>query len=334
MSERLLIVKLSALGDVIAALPLATWIKSVHPDATIDWVIEKKWASLLKKHPAIDRTIAPDTKGSQRAIWTEIRALRTRRYDRVIDLQGNCKSALFTLFARSRKKCGYRFKLAPEWPNSLVTNRKFPFKETLPLRAELEQIFTHLFNRPPPTIAFNLAASDSIKLPPKVGPLIMVSPFSRWSNKELSPKTLREFLVLLEKQLKPTFILTVGTPQEKEKAHSAISGLRSAHILGPLDLAAWQGMIKEMDFVITVDSASLHLTQTTSVPCFAIFGPSSSHIYSTSFSVQGGCPYGETFVKRCPRLRTCPTGACLKDLTAKTLFNQFLEFAKCRVGAD
>ena len=97
-----------------------------------------------------------------------------------------------------------------------------------------------------------------------------------------------------------------------------------------MSLPLWQHFMYLVDGVISVDSAALHLCGTTTTPSFSLFGPSSALAYrplgSKHDAFQGTCPYGTTFDKRCPSLRTCETGACLKEVSPDVLFGQFQQF--------
>jgi heptosyltransferase-1 len=85
--------------------------------------------------------------------------------------------------------------------------------------------------------------------------------------------------------------------------------------------------MKGMDLVISMDSLPLHLAGSLNIPTFGVFGPSSAQKYNPSPSpaFQAACPYNEVFMKRCPKLRTCPTGACLKNLEGDRLYKTFKE---------
>jgi heptosyltransferase-1 len=106
---RILIVKLSSLGDVVHALPVVQDIRRAHPDATIDWVVEPSFAPLLQRVQGLDQVIECALRRWTRAWWTRAvraefaafrRQLRSRRYDAVIDLQGLTKSAAIARMAR------------------------------------------------------------------------------------------------------------------------------------------------------------------------------------------------------------------------------------------
>jgi heptosyltransferase-1 len=72
------------------------------------------------------------------------------------------------------------------------------------------------------------------------------------------------------------------------------------------------------------------LAGSTSTPTYSIFGASSAQKYkpigTCHKAFQGECPYGKTFEKRCDILRTCKTGACIKQLQGEQLFNHFFDW--------
>ena len=112
----------------------------------------------------------------------------------------------------------------------------------------------------------------------------------------------------------------------------------SSDLLAKMRLPLWQQFMARMDGVLSVDSSALHLAATVNVPSFSVFGPSRASLYQpvgkNHHSFQALCPYGKSFDKRCPILRSCSTGACLKELSYEELIKTFfswyehLEFAK------
>jgi heptosyltransferase-1 len=105
---RVLIVKLSSLGDVVHAMPVVHDIRTALPEATIDWVVEPGFAPLVRRVEGVDEVIECALRRWSGAWWTaqtrsEWRAFRSRlrreRYDAVLDLQGLTKSALIARLA-------------------------------------------------------------------------------------------------------------------------------------------------------------------------------------------------------------------------------------------
>jgi len=106
---RILLVKLSSLGDVVHAMPAVQDIVAAHPGATVDWVVEPAFAPLVQRVAGVAEVIGAPLRRWRRGWWTarvrsEFKALRERlqrnAYDAVIDLQGLTKSALIARLAR------------------------------------------------------------------------------------------------------------------------------------------------------------------------------------------------------------------------------------------
>ena len=81
-----------------------------------------------------------------------------------------------------------------------------------------------------------------------------------------------------------------------------------------------------------MDSLPLHLAGTSGTATFSVFGASSAQKYKplgiAHQAVQGVCPYGKVFERRCPVLRTCPTGLCIKSILGDDLYNEYLKTEK------
>jgi heptosyltransferase-1 len=160
---------------------------------------------------------------------------------------------------------------------------------------------------------------------------VMVCPGSNWPNKQLSQETLRSFLHCFAEKLEAHFIFLWGHKEEKELAERlALSFPRKGTVLNKVTLPTLQNLMSKVDLVIAMDSLPLHLAATTATPSYSIFGASSAHKYKPiglhHEAFQGSCPYGQTFTKRCDKLRTCKTGACIKDLQGKQLFDHFYKW--------
>ena len=115
MSEELkniLIVKLSAIGDVIHALPVSYAIKETFPDSKITWVVEPPAYDLLKMNPCVDKIILFEKKkfktfgGFFEKFFPFRKELQAEKYDAVLDLQGLFKSAAIAFFANANIKLG------------------------------------------------------------------------------------------------------------------------------------------------------------------------------------------------------------------------------------
>ena len=123
---RILLVKLSSLGDVVHALPVVQDILAAMPDAQIDWVVEKSFAPLLSRITGLHRVIPCEIRRWRKSVffavtrreWRAFKSdLQREKYDAVIDLQGLTKSALVARLAK-KAQGGKRFALANQTDGS------------------------------------------------------------------------------------------------------------------------------------------------------------------------------------------------------------------------
>lgn len=338
-ASRILIVKTSSLGDIIQSFVVLNYLKNRFPDAAIDWAVERRFISIVEAHPLVSRTIAFDSKSRRFSEYaSSARDLRRSRYDFVFDLQGNCKSGVVTLLAKSSCKVGYGRKSIREWPNLFATNRRFNVPSNLNIRLQLLSLIREFLRDSEPMPAFFDGVRFKITFEEKqkieelltqhgASERIMVCPGSQWKNKQLPVRTLSEFLKKIDRSKNASFFLIWGNAEEKKFCEELQEGLKSSLIVDRLELPVWQNLMSEMDIVIAFDSGALHLCGTTSTPSFSIFGPTMPEIFKpfgqNHFFMRGECPYLRSFEKQCPLLRTCPTGACIRSLTAEEIFNRF-----------
>lgn len=124
---RILVIRLSAIGDVVRVLPALDGLRELHPNAQIDWAVEPKAAALLEGHPSLDRVLVferpAQAKGSVKAFWAFCKRIRANRYDVVVDFHGIFKSGLITALSRAPERYGFARPRSQEG-SYLFTNRK------------------------------------------------------------------------------------------------------------------------------------------------------------------------------------------------------------------
>jgi ADP-heptose:LPS heptosyltransferase len=115
-NPRILVIRLSAMGDLVFALPAIKALKNARPDATIDWLVEDKHSALLTSCPFINEVIIyPRSTLTTLSLFKHLKALRNRSsYDVIFDLQSNSKSAMQLLALKSKHKFGFARGIAKE----------------------------------------------------------------------------------------------------------------------------------------------------------------------------------------------------------------------------
>ncbi len=123
--RRVCIVMMSAVGDAVHVLPVVNALKRANPATHITWVLQPGPASLVKGHPSVDEIILFDRTLGLAAFASVRRALSTRRFDLVINLQVYFKAGIVTALAKAPVKMGFDRARARDL-NWLFTNRKIP----------------------------------------------------------------------------------------------------------------------------------------------------------------------------------------------------------------
>lgn len=171
---KILIVKLSAIGDVIHTLPALNAIRRHYPDAEIDWLVEEAAASVVEGHAALDRVIVsrrkrwlralrngPNRIATLRSILRFIREIRATRYDLIIDFQQLMKSGLMVWLARGNVKAGFDGGMAHMEESHRFLNRRIP-----PVSMEIHALERYLIlvralGIPVAEIEYNIPVGDA-----------------------------------------------------------------------------------------------------------------------------------------------------------------------------
>jgi len=304
----ILIVKTSSLGDIIQSFPVLDYLRARFPPVVIDWVVKGSLVDIVAGHPFVRHAIPLGD-------W---KRLRQEKYDVVFDLQKNTKSGIVTALSRAKVKVGFGWQSVREWPNVLFTNCRFEVPKDINIRLQYVRLVQRYFDDQTEVLGQ--------KAPRKTGKKIMVCPGSKWVNKQLPVETWIEVL----KKISGNFYLMWGSEAEKAMCEEITRQVGHSMVVDKLSLTDWQTLMGEMDLVIAVDSSALHLAGYVNTPTFSVFGPTRPEIFKPlgdhHLAIQGTCPYAMRFEKQCPALRTCKTGACMKNFSAEQIVQSLLQF--------
>lgn len=125
MSERILLVRLGALGDIVHLLPALDALRRARPSARITWVCEDRFAGLLRGHPQLDRLIESPRRAWRRegfGAWRRfLEQLRAEPYDLALEWQGLMKGAWIVRASGAKERVGYAPPLSKEASHRLMT---------------------------------------------------------------------------------------------------------------------------------------------------------------------------------------------------------------------
>ncbi len=314
---RILVVKLSSLGDLAHALPAVRALQT-RTGAVVDWVTQPEYASLVAGCRDVDRVISFPRRNVARGFWSFWRELRRERYDAIVDLQGLLKSALVTRLARGKRRYGpaWAREGAARWYNEQPAKTAGPRGHAT---AEMLAV-VHLVapGTEVPEAALNFAETPGDGSP---GPHVAFAPFSRWATKnwpvekfaELGQRMIREMGCRID---------VVGGASDAAAGESLARqiGEGCRNLCGKTDLPGLCGGLKGKDLLVGVDSGPLHWADALGVPLVAIYGatdPARTGPWRQRDSV---VVKADLDCRPC-HSRTCRRGdlACLNDLDVDTV---------------
>ncbi|MCW5963302.1 MAG: glycosyltransferase family 9 protein [Bryobacterales bacterium] len=274
-NERVLVLRLGAMGDVLHALPAVEALARSYPRLRIHWLVKPQWLPLLDGNPFLSRLIP------YRRDWTSLRALaadlRAQEYDVALDLQGLLQSAMLSLISRARYRVGYGRAAAREKLASLCYQTK------------VEPHSAHIVNRHLEVVAALGATADPEPcwLPPgnpegelPLGPFVLAAPFAGWLSKQWPLEYYGAFAQLL-RQRGLTLVLNVA-----ERDRPRLVALAGVHV----HCSSIDGLIdatRRATAVLGLDSGPLHLAAALGKPGVALFGPTDP-ARNGPYLVQGG----------------------------------------------
>ena len=294
MSNRILISRLSAIGDVIHTLPVLCALRDAMPEAFIAWVVEGRNGELLRGHPALDELIV--VKRGWLKSWSAVRALRRQlralRFDTAIDVQGLTKSAIVSWLSGARTRIGYSGvdgrELSP-WLNNAriaptalhVVDRNLELLTALGIerpvvRFDLPESATDAAMADGWSSHFSgqAAAAKPAKAGTPADDYAVINPGAGWKSK-LWP---RDRFAAVARHLGERHgmrSLVVWVPgQEKLWAEEIVTWAAGhATLAPPTTLTELAAICRRAALFISSDTGPLHIAAAVGTPCIGLFGP-------------------------------------------------------------
>lgn len=281
--ERILVVRLSALGDVLLATPAVRALKRHFPSAAVDWLLEKPYAPLLAANPYAS-PIAYDKAGAHAGAsgFLLLRSeLAARGYDLVVDLQGKPKTRLFRglgkdcLALRTRSAAQSFLTLVGRNPPLTRAHAVDLFLEALsPLGVASDGRALDL------QLTDEMRAEAAHALPE--GTLVGLAPGARWATKRWPPERFAQLAAELRALgLTPVLLGGPGDAAVLAAVRAGLESIPGAAVGAPMkDTAALSvgglaAAIARCRLVVAGDSGPVHIASALGTPVVALFGPTS-----------------------------------------------------------
>jgi heptosyltransferase-1/heptosyltransferase-2 len=326
---RVLVVKLSSMGDVIHATGALRALRLALPRAHLALAVEGRWAPVVRHNPHLDALIEspPRDRLSLRMLREARRSLaQSGPFDVAIDLQGNPRSAAWMYLAGAPIKVG-RGGIRPGWRGSVVTGHS---RHAVVICADIIRSLGIDVSDPAPEIV--TSADDEGRLDtalagqglPATG-YILLNPFSRWRSKSWPLDTAATVIRRLWDATEHTFVLTGGADDRTAaiELQARVGSRPLPSLLGRMTLGEALCCFRRPRLMITCDSGPMHAAAAFRVPVVALFGP--THPEHT-----GPWGHGHRVIqaRRPPShhmYRSDPTGEYMKAISAESIVTAVIE---------
>ncbi len=265
---RILIIKLSSIGDLFHALPAVHNLK-VGLNADIDWVTTTAYVDLVRCFDDVDRVIGFPRKHFFQNFKTFAASLREDRYDMIVDLQGLLKSAIVGRLAHGAQRIGPSFQR--EGARCFYTSVAGVRNKNRHAVLENLDIIRHLgIEEIPHTFPVSFPEYKTETQHPRVG----ICPSSRWPSKNWPVERFAEVANALQTSAGASITL-LGGPEDGDVCQIIESKLDHPceNLAGKTTLPEIGGILNTMDLLIANDSGPIHMAAAVGTPALAIFGP-------------------------------------------------------------
>ena len=292
--RRILIVKLSALGDVAHALPVIDYLRNAAPGAELDWAVDRRFAPILEGNPGLRRVVPLDlsrwkrewsTADARRSFAAGLRELRAGGYDAAFDIQGNIKSGVVTLLSGAPVRWGFGRDGVREAPNLLFTNRKVRLRpEDRHIAEKILRVASAPFGIPFDLSALKsdivtgeaenaVAAEIARDRIPGATPLMVLHPGTTWVTKRMDPSFWAGAVRGLRERIPGAgVLLSWGNEEERQEAERIREAAGGAVALLPrLTLKELAAVYRACGFVMAPDTGPLHIAAAVGARTVSVF---------------------------------------------------------------
>ncbi len=276
--HRILLVRTSALGDVVHALPVLAAIRRALPRATVAWIVDEAFAPLLEGHVQIDTLLPVPLRRWRRGgagrgaeLARFVRAVRSFAPTVAIDLMGNYKGALLARLSGAPRRVGAAAGSRREASSALWVNVRVALAAGHAVERGLELLAPLGVAGQPVDFAPSALACGRDQVP--AGEYLFIHPGAAWGNKRYPPALWGA--VAAELGRKSGLAIKVGAARGEEAMADAVvhasQGTAERHDAPTLDHLA--GAIRGARLVLAGDTGAIHLARALEIPVVAVHGP-------------------------------------------------------------
>lgn len=341
---KILVVRLSSLGDILHLFPAISDLRGCMPDAEIHWLVEPAFAQMAAWHSGVDKVIAAPLRSHKKAWWKvpgllrEIkRQLRTENYDLVLDAQGLLKSAVLARLA-GVDVYGFDKNCARESLAAKFYQKTAKVPHGLHVIEKNRQLVAQLFGadiRQPADFGLEAFRRQQLTeilphhLEPFVRRLSLVLLHGTTWNSKYWPESSWIELVRLLSEKGWQCLLPWGNEEEHQRA-MRLAGNERAQVLPKLSLTELMAVLLRSQGFISVETGIGHLAAVLDIPGIMLHGPTdpdySGILGKSCLHLTSGLDCSPCFKRDCPILEATESiPPCQQKITAAMVFQHCLQ---------
>jgi len=310
--SRILLIKPSALGDVVHTLPVLVKLRARYPQAQIDWLITPENAEIVRYHPALSNVVLfarrDFSKRGRRwraflSFFDLLKQVRSAKYELIVDMHGQVRSAFFALISGARVRIGFDRPVKRGLTVSAEHDLKnipshgwrgaregswVAYTHRIPIPTlDVHAIDRYLWIAPllglddnPPDLTIHLSPQATNKVNrlleehgvPASKPLVVLVPGTIWETKHW---TIEGFAGVARQFLQDGFAVALaGTTRDQQRCRQiAAAAPGTCDLSGKTTPADLAALIRRAEVAVTNDSGSMHVAASLGKPMVSVFGP-------------------------------------------------------------
>jgi heptosyltransferase-1 len=283
---KVLVVKLSALGDILHAMPAVR--RVVSAGIEVDWMVDTRYADVLKLFPGLGAVHVVDPKGWGKAARSgnipatfgkmkkQLSGPRSATYHMALDIQGLLKSAVLARLSGAGKVAGFSRSASREKAAASLYHLTVDVDPLSPVTSQISRLFSKSLQIPegiePPGLVVPDAGREAARPFLGMGSPAVLLAGGGWTTKLIPVDTMRQ--IARELCVNGPVLICSGSEEERERAGGAADGLDGVTVLDREPLETVAGVMEEARVVIGPDTGLVHLAAGLNTPTVSLFGPS------------------------------------------------------------
>lgn len=318
VSQRILLIRLSSLGDIVLTTPAIRAVRAHFPDAYIAMLVGKQSADVLRENPHLDEIITFDRSAKSKdtgEMLRTVRVLRERKFTLAIDLQRKFRTALLMYFSGAPARVGKGALCTVrvlEQENKHATAHYFDLLHAagIPAVDQRLELFLAESERTDASQRFDAAGI------PQTGLKVGIFPGAGWKLREWMPDRFAAIADRLVQHFNAE-VLIFGGQKEADLVHAVVKlmGARAVPFAGNLQVRELAACIEKCDLFLTNDTGPMHIATAVDTPTVSLFGPG-NHI---RFQPLGGLHQTIRHDVPCSPCKQftdkCKDNICMKNIT-------------------